>query len=90
MAKDPTPNADRLRVQREERYGHLQATAETPAGYIEGAKPKAPVRKLIPYAGQTTKGVAPTGSVPAPRKPRKSGKAKRRTQLPPEKGSTDV
>jgi hypothetical protein len=49
VTKD-SPNADRLRAQREARYGHLQATAE----------PKPPVkRKLIPFAGKETKGIAP-------------------------------
>lgn len=41
MSKDPTPRADALRAQREERYGYLQATA-----------PPAKPRKLIPYAGK--------------------------------------
>lgn len=27
MSKDPTPKADKLRAQREARYGHIQATA---------------------------------------------------------------
>ena len=43
MTKD-SPNADRLRAQREARYGHLQATAEP-------AKPK-----LIPFAGKAIRG----------------------------------
>jgi hypothetical protein len=96
MSKDPTPRADQLRQQREERYGHLQATAETPAGYTSGAKARPqnapPARKLIPYAGQVTKGVAPpTGkrteaqkAITAAKKARQRVKRKRRTELPPE------
>ena len=37
MSKDPTPRADALQAMREQRYGHLQATAE-PAKLIEQAK----------------------------------------------------
>jgi hypothetical protein len=40
MSKEPTPRADALRAMREQRYGHIQATAPPP-------KPK-----LIPFAGK--------------------------------------
>lgn len=66
MSKDPTPRADALRAQREARYGHLQATADTPAGYVEGAKASAPsVRKLIPYAGKDAGKASPPSTAPA-------------------------
>lgn len=55
MSKDPSPKADQLQAQREARYGHLQAKAEEPKS----------VRKLIPFAGKKTGGIAPK---PAPRK----------------------
>lgn len=37
MSKDPTPRADQLRQQREERYGHLQAKAD---GIAEWTNPQ--------------------------------------------------
>jgi bisphosphoglycerate-dependent phosphoglycerate mutase len=53
MSKDPSPKADQLRQQREARYGHIQATAEPKGEKLERA------RKLIPYAGKESKGIAP-------------------------------
>jgi hypothetical protein len=84
VAKDPSPKADQQRAMREARYGHIQATAEPKAEKLQRA------RKLIPFAGKENKGVAPKGSVPPPRNKRKSGKAKRRTKLPSEKGPADA
>lgn len=56
MSKDPTPKADGLRAMREATRGHLQATAETPPGYVAGAKTidalAPPKKKLIPFAGK--------------------------------------
>ena len=81
--KPPSPRADQLRQQREEKYGHLQATADTPAAaivkeHIERTKAerlealrKAAEAKLRPFAGKKSRGVAAKGSVPSPRKPRK-------------------
>lgn len=88
--KDPTPRADALRAQREERYGHLQATTDKPAGYIKGADaPTAPARKLIPYAGMPKGGQAgkfqqPVEQTAEAKQARKRVKRKRRTELPPE------
>lgn len=90
MSKDPTTKADGLRVMREETRGHLQATAETPAGYVEGAKPSIPLppSKLIPYAGNDRTVVGSRGGIPysknpkpdptLPKPPRKRQKLKRK------------
>jgi hypothetical protein len=51
MSKDhPTPRADALRAQREERYGHLQATTDKP--------------KLIAYAGKDRTIAGSRGGIP--------------------------
>lgn len=84
MAKDPTPKADGLRAMREASRGHLQATAESPAGYAEGAKPAVPLppSKLIPYAGKERhQGGVPFTKTPRPandKPPRKRVKRKRK------------
>ena len=81
--KPPSPRADQLRQQREEKYGHLQATVDpsTPAeivkARIEHDKAerlvelrKAAEQKCRPYAGKISKGEADR-KMKAPRKPRK-------------------
>jgi hypothetical protein len=90
MSKDPTPKADGLQAMREARYGHIQATAEPKIEKLER------VRKLIPFAGKETKGIAPAAGPRSEaakaraaakaeaKKARKRVKHKRRTELPPE------
>lgn len=85
MSKEPTPKADGLRAMREETRGHLQATAEKPAGYVEGAKAAAaavaiPAKPLIPYAGrERCLGDVPYSKTPRPDKPpRNRNKYKRK------------
>jgi hypothetical protein len=63
MSKELTPRADALRAMREEKYGHIQATA-TPSK-----------RKLIPFAGKEKTSRGPDKS----EKPRKRRKFKRKT-----------
>lgn len=71
---NPTPRADALRAQREERYGHLQATADKP--------------KLIPYAGKDAReGTSRRGGIPYSKNPkpdeptpRKRSKLKRKVE----------
>jgi hypothetical protein len=81
MAKDPTPKADMLRAQREQRYGHIQATAS------EAALLATIGTKKIPYAGKpksasedraahrpvdmSPEAVAARKAIAAKRKPRK-------------------
>lgn len=77
MTKDPTPKADGLRAMREETRGHLQATAETPAGYVAGATvapAHAPPKKpLIPYAGKDLTIKGSRGGVPYSKNPKPDG-----------------
>lgn len=76
MSKDPTPKADGLRAMREETRGHLQATADSPAGYVEGAKPSTPLppKKLIPYAGaDRLQGKSRRGGIPYSKNPKPDG-----------------
>jgi hypothetical protein len=61
MTKDPTPRADALRAMREQKYGHIQATASPPK------------RKLVPFAGKDDTGRGPDKSK-SPRKRRKIGR----------------
>lgn len=75
MSKEPTPKADGLRAMREETRGHLQATAETPAGYVEGAKPTTPLppKKLILYAGKDRTIQGSRGGIPYSKNPKPDG-----------------
>lgn len=59
--KPSTARADLLRIMREQRYGHLQANAEDMMKRVmEGRKPgEPPKKKLIPYAGKESVGIAP-------------------------------
>lgn len=74
MSKEPTPKADGLRAMREETRGHLQATAESPAGYIEGAKTSTPLPpNLIPYAGKDRTIQGSRGGIPYSKNPKPDG-----------------
>lgn len=77
MSKDPTPKADGLRAMREASRGHLQATAETPAGYVAGATvapDHAPPKKpLIPYAGKDRTVQGSRGGIPYSKNPKPDG-----------------
>jgi hypothetical protein len=73
MAKDPSPRADALQAMREERYGHLQATAETQPDTERAPKPTG---KLIGYAGKDSQGIVPKTDKP----PRKRVIRKRKTK----------
>lgn len=91
MSKDPTPRADALRAQREERYGHLQATADTPAAaivkeHIERTKAdrlealrKAAEAKLRPFAGKKSRGEA-AKTTPEQKAAMKAKKARQRAK----------
>lgn len=84
MSKDQTPKADGLRAMREASRGHLQATAEAPAGYVDGAQTKTPLpsKPLIPYAGKERhQGGVPFTKTPRPpndKPPRNRRKHKRK------------
>ena len=71
MGKPPTKtsNADRLREQREARYGHLQATAE-PAKLIEQAK-------SLDYGKSATAAMIGEAAVKLERKQAKRAKPKK-------------
>lgn len=65
MSKDPTTKADGLRAMREASRGHLQATADTPAG-AHAPLPK----KLIPFAGKDRAAARHGGGKPYSKNPK--------------------
>src|SRR5438046_657000 len=91
--KDPTPHADALRAMREQRYGHIQARADSAisrkrrheamleqgmhSGNTDAKFDPPPKRKLIPFAGKETNVRGPDKS----KTPRKRRKLKRKISL---------